>query len=151
MEFIDLLVIFFGRRIAVILALAMIIIAKTPLFDRINAEKLRKFAKIAVYCGILPGFSVIAVAFMVLMSAPFGGGRLGGLEWVLYAYAWILLQLAFGVLVWAVPLIVAFAWLDKKIRRREGLDWKFLHLAILVYSVIFAGLSAFAAFIGLFT
>ena len=119
--------------IGVILAVGMIIItAKTPFFGRMNAKKLRKYAKIAALCGISPIFAVIVMLFL------YGSGVTIGLinPWLLFAYLLVVMYMVFGVVVGFVPILI-FA-------RLAG-DRKILSLAVLVYSVMFAAFAVLAA------
>jgi len=118
--------------ISVILAVVMIITAKTPFFGRINAEKLRKYAKIAALCGISPIFAVIAMLFL------YGSGVTIGLinPWLLFGYLLLVMYMIFGVVVGFVPILIFV--------RLAG-DRKILSLAILVYSVMFAAFAVLAA------
>jgi len=114
--------------ISTILATAVIIISKIPIFAKITHEKLTKFAKKSVKITIIANILIISAIFLI--------------NWFVQPIGMAIVEL-FAILLWAAAvavgmalLLVIFARLDVAITRQDNRR-KIFNLAILAYCAVF--------------
>ncbi|MCL2014896.1 MAG: hypothetical protein FWG68_01450 [Defluviitaleaceae bacterium] len=114
--------------ISTILATAVIIISKIPVFAKITHEKLAKFAKKSVKITIIANILIISAIFLI--------------NWFVQPLGIAIVEL-FAVLLWAAVivlgmalLLVIFAWLDTAITQQDNRR-KIFNLAILACCAVF--------------